>query len=205
MSFEINPADNSTTYAVSVIGLNKSFSEKALFRDFSYSFKPTGIYALIGESGRGKTTLLRIIAGLDKDYSGSVYVNGKISLCFQEHRLFPTLTALENLTQVLFENPTESDTARAMEMLTSLGLTESECALYPRQLSGGMRQRVSLARALLADADILLLDEPTKELDATHRAAVREKIERYANDRLVILVSHSSEDLDRLKCEKVVL
>ena len=77
--------------------LKKNFGRKIIFDNFSYSFNDTGIYALTGESGIGKTTLLRIIACLDKDFSGSIEAPKKVSVAFQEHRLFPNLSALDNL------------------------------------------------------------------------------------------------------------
>ncbi len=185
---------------IKVENLNKSFGEKTLFRDFSYNFTSPAIYAITGESGCGKTTLLRIISGLDTDYSGSIITSGKISFCFQEHRLFPTLTALENISEVLYENPSEYNVKQASDFLLSLGLTENDLSLYPRQMSGGMKQRVSIARALLSEADVLLLDEPTKELDSHHREIVRNELRRLSEDKLIILVTHSDEDIRNLDC-----
>lgn len=185
--------------------LKKNFGRKTIFDNFSYSFNDTGIYALTGESGIGKTTLLRIIAGLDKDFSGSIEAPKKVSVAFQEHRLFPNLSALDNLICINSDRKNKADKSKASKMLSSLGFSDEDMGLFPDELSGGMKQRVSLARAFLYDAPILLLDEPTKELDAENAKRVKSIIKAMAENRLVILVSHSSEDLSDLNCEIINL
>ena len=185
---------------LSIINLSKKFDKKSIFENFSCSFDDKGIYALLGESGIGKTTLLRIIAGLDKDYRGKVEGGGigKVSYAFQEYRLFPELNALEN---VFFANSDKKTEAEAKKMLTRLGFNETDLLLIPNELSGGMKQRVSLARAFLKDSPILLLDEPTKELDPVNIDAVLELIKENAAQRLVIIVSHNEDDLIELNAQ----
>ena len=183
--------------SLSLENLNKSFGDKTVIKNFSYSFGPSGVYAIRGKSGVGKTTLLHIIAGLDKDYTGSM-VGGGIgvaSVAFQEYRLFPQLTALQN---VLFPNSEAKNEAEAKTLLKKLGFEDEEFELFPDQLSGGMKQRVSLARAFLKDAPILLLDEPTKELDPKNAGRVIDLIKENSMSRLVILVSHNDEDISSL-------
>ncbi|MBO7304630.1 MAG: ABC transporter ATP-binding protein [Clostridia bacterium] len=173
--------------------LTKAFDEKVIFRNFSAELDEVGLYVLVGESGVGKTTLLRIISGLDNDFSGEILgiEDKSLSYAFQEHRLFPTLTALENVTVT-----SEADVSQdGRFLLRRLGFTDDDMNLYPRELSGGMKQRVALARALLFTSDILLLDEPTKELDAIHASAVREIILEESKKRLVIMVSHNEHDM----------
>lgn len=175
--------------------LNKSFGTKVIFSDFSYSFSDTGIYVIRGESGAGKTTLLRIIAGLDKDYSGNIVRSATgVSVCFQEYRLFDNLTSLENVTEVAFKKATESDIRYVKSLFERLKLTEGDMLLYPSELSGGMKQRVAFIRAIAKKAPILILDEPTKEVDPENAAIMREMIEEEAKDRLVLLVTHKTED-----------
>ena len=183
--------------------LKKSFGEKVILGDFSYSFDERGIYALTGESGIGKTTLLRMIAGLDSDFEGEILSNEGISLAFQEDRLFPVLTALENVVFAISDTKSEAVIANAKNMLMSLGINEKDFNLLPSELSGGMKQRVSLARAFLKDAPILLLDEPTGELDEDNAALVREIIKSEGERRLVILVTHSKKEIADLSATEI--
>ena len=178
--------------------LTKAFGKKTIFESFSYEFPDTGTFALFGESGIGKTTLLRLIAGLDKKYDGRIVFNGEhsVSYAFQEHRLFPTLTALENVFFANFDKKSEAEMLLCKKTLLDLGFSERDTELYPRELSGGMKQRVSLARAFVNDAPVLLLDEPTKELDEENVKSVIRKIREESTRRLVILVTHEQADID---------
>lgn len=191
--------------ALVIKNLRKNFGRKIIFHNFSYSFADRGIYALTGESGIGKTTLLRIIAGLDKDCSGEISGAENISVAFQEHRLFPTVNAIDNIVLAISERKNEADVKRAFDMLKRLGFGDADMNLYPDELSGGMKQRVSLARAFLYDSKILLLDEPTKELDEENASRVRAIIKELSKNRLVILVSHNNEDITALNAKVIDL
>ena len=185
--------------------LTKSFGDKEILNGFSYTFEERGIYALVGESGVGKTTLLRMISGLDTEYSGEISGVTSVSFAFQEHRLFPVLTALENVVFAISDTKSEAVVKSAEDMLASLGIDKKDFSLMPSELSGGMKQRVSLARAFLRDAPILLLDEPTGELDEENASLVREAIKKEAKKRLVILVSHNKKELDDLSAVQIKL
>lgn len=187
--------------------ISKSFDKKTIFRDFSYNFQDHGVYALCGKSGVGKTTLLRIICGLDKDYSGNVSGGGisNTSVCFQEHRLFPNLTSLDNILSVSFKAPDDTDKKRAKDLLSRLFFTESDMMLYPHELSGGMKQRVAFARAVLRKAPILILDEATKELDKRTAFEVLQIIKEEAKRRLVIFISHKEEEITELGAERILI
>lgn len=187
--------------------LTKAFDKKTLFRDFSYIFDSIGIYAVTGASGVGKTTLLRIIAGLEKDFEGEVFGGGtkNVSICFQEHRLFPHLSALENISKVSFPEENEENTLAAKELLRRLNFTENDMNLYPSELSGGMRQRVAFARAILRKSKILILDEATKEMDSVLVDTVLEIIKEEGEKRLVLLVTHKSEEIKKLDAKIVNL
>ena len=183
--------------------LKKSFGDNCIFDGFSFSFPSVGIYVLVGKSGIGKTTLLRIISGLDTEFTGTIIGGGKknVAVAFQEYRLFPTLTAIDNVIYANHSKVTKKTWTEAYDMLSRLGFNKDEMLLFPHQLSGGMKQRVSLARALLRDRDILLLDEPTKELDAELASSVMDLILKEAKHRLVILVTHNESDIKRLNAQ----
>ena len=176
--------------------LNKSFGDKVVLRDLSYTFQPKAITLLKGESGVGKTTLLRIISGLEKADSGVVTgINESgVSYAFQEHRLIPGISALDNITVACYGKATDDDRNEALQMLLRLKLTKSDAMQLPKSMSGGMKQRASLARAFLSKAPILLLDEPFKELDAGLVIIVKEIIKELAKTKTVILVSHSDTE-----------
>ena len=145
--------------------------------------------ALTGPSGCGKTTLLRCIAGLMKPDAGSVSVKGRISVVFQEPRLFPWLTAAQNLNVVLTAK------SGAAEWLERAGLADA-AGKYPAELSGGMRQRLSICRALAYGGDALLLDEPLKGLDASLRREFCELVRRESAGKTLLLVTHDAADLE---------
>lgn len=178
--------------------LTKKFDDKILFENLSYSFPDTGLYLISGESGIGKTTLLRIIAGLDSDFDGSITGGGigRASVCFQEYRLFPSLNAIDNIIFAISDRKDEAVLLKVKNMLFKMSFDERDFSLKPSELSGGMKQRISLARAFLFDAPILLLDEPTKELDVANCEIIRQIISEQSKKRLVILVSHSEDDLN---------
>ena len=190
-----------------ISNLKKAFGSKTIFDNFSYTFKDTGIYALTGESGVGKTTLLRLIAGLDTTYSGEILGGGigNVSFAFQEHRLFPNLSALDNVILANHDKPTDEVMAEAKNMLLSLGIAEKDIHLTPSELSGGMRARVSLARAFLKKSPMLLLDEPTSELDAENAELVRKVIKKQSESQLVIMVTHNIEDISNLSATEIKL
>lgn len=178
--------------------LSKSFGDKIIFEKFSTGFPDHGIFALMGKSGVGKTTLLRLIAGLDKKFDGEIIGGGakNTSFAFQEYRLFPTLSALENVVFANHHFMTLCAEREAKSMLMRLGFTKDELNLFPSELSGGMKQRVSLARAILRKAPILLLDEPTKELNDELSKKVLDILLEESESRLVIFITHNKSDAD---------
>lgn len=192
--------------SLKIDNLSKSFGKKEIFKNFSYEFSSTGIYLITGDSGVGKTTLLRIISGLDKTFTGQISNGGisNVSCVFQEYRLFPHLTAVENVMTAVNDED-ESTLQKAKALLSELAFSDEDMKLFPSELSGGMKQRVSLARALLKNAPILLLDEPTKELDAGLVKIVLNIIKRESEKRLVIMVTHIKEDFNLLEATKIHL
>lgn len=169
-----------------------SYGEKEVLRDLSFRLENGELLAVMGESGCGKTTLLHLAAGLKKPSSGSIRCDHtRVSVAFQEPRLFPWLTVRENLLAVLPKEEVKAGEARISTLLASLGLSEAE-GFYPHELSGGMKSRASLARALLYDGDLLLLDEPFSALDEDMRAEMTEKLRDHlkATGKAAILVTH---------------
>lgn len=177
--------------------LTKAFGERIVISHFSYEFEECGLYALVGESGSGKTTLMRLIAGLDKDFDGEIIGGGTrtTSFAFQEKRLFSNLSALKNILELSFSAYSEDDVLTVKNNLKRLGFSDADMNLLPYELSGGMRQRVSFLRAVMRDSPILLLDEPTKELDEKNRRAINDIIAEEAEKRLVIIATHNTDDI----------
>jgi len=171
--------------------ISKKYGEKQVLSGLSFEIPDGGRAMISGESGRGKTTLLRLICGIEKPDSGRLYgyERKNISYVFQEHRLFPWESALSNVTA-----PVGSDKAeKAREILSELGL-ENDLEKFPDELSGGMRQRVSIARALLHGKDILLLDEPFSALDQKTKELTASVIKKYSENKTLLLISHGEND-----------
>lgn len=168
--------------------LTKSFGKGKVIDDFSYEFKYGKITAILGESGCGKTTLLRCIAGLE-------IINSleNISFAFQEDRLLPWLTVSENINLVLGENP-ESD-EEIKKLLINFDLHDIENS-FPSELSGGMRQRVSLARAYVHKSELLLMDEPFSELDEGTKSRVIDFLIENKKERTIIYITHSQKEAE---------
>lgn len=169
--------------------LCKSY-EHAVLSDFSYDFPDKGLFLLKGESGRGKTTLLRLLAGLEKPDGGRILreEGTLLSPVFQEARLVPHLSLLDNLLLV----SKKKDKPRAMEILKRLRLAEA-AHKKPPALSGGMKQRGAIARSIYYGGSVYLWDEPTGELDPENRRIVREYAAELAESALVICVTHDRD------------
>jgi NitT/TauT family transport system ATP-binding protein len=164
---------------------------------------------LIGASGCGKSTMLAVVAGLDSPTSGQLSTSGKrVSLMFQEPALFPWLTAAKNVELALRARgvPKQERRARAAELLEAVHLGGFG-GKRPHELSGGMRQRVAMARALAQDADVLLMDEPFGALDAMTRDLLHEELDRLCAERAltVLFVTHNVREAARLGDRVIVL
>ncbi|MBP3437348.1 MAG: ATP-binding cassette domain-containing protein [Clostridia bacterium] len=181
--------------------ISKSFGEKRVLSDFSATLKAGGSYALMGASGIGKTTLLRILLSLENKDGGEITgVPTRIATVFQEDRLIATLSAKDNLRFVLGN----AKDAEIEALLTELGLAESLSAPVST-LSGGMRRRVSLARALLFDAPLLLLDEPFKGLDKDTKLSAIQAVKKYSQGRTLLFVTHDQEEASLLDATILLL
>ena len=176
-----------------------SYGNTEICRDLSWQLPSCGVVCLWGPSGCGKTTLLRLLAGLEKPQKGAVTGVSSVSMVFQEDRLLPWLSALQNVTL------TGASEEKAVEMLTALGLNAEESRALPANLSGGQQRRVALARALAAEGDLLLLDEPFNGLDEATWRAVVPFAAAYAACRPVVLVTHIREQAEALQARIIPL
>ncbi len=186
---------------MNVCHLTKRFGEKIVLEDVSLTFPAGSVTCIMGASGRGKTTLLRCIAGLETPDAGGVEdVPAPAAMVFQEDRLCDGLTAAANVRLV---TGASLSGAAIDAHLTALGL--GECLESPvSELSGGQRRRVAIARAVCAAPGLLLLDEPFKGLDAETRSAAADYIRRHAAGAIILCVTHDREDAAALHCERVI-
>lgn len=201
-------------------GLNKQFRQHQasleVLRGLDLEVKPGEFVSLVGSSGCGKSTLLRLIAGLDDDFQGEVLLDGRPirqpglerGLVFQDARLLPWLTVADNIALAL-ENAPLDKREKALTVqahIELVGLQGFEKA-WPHQLSGGMAQRVAIARGLVNRPRVLLLDEPFGALDALTRARLQLELQRIwqAEDITMILVTHDVEEAVLLSDRVVVM
>jgi len=212
-----------TAPLLEIHGIRKSFSkpdggELLVLDGINLTLREGEIVGLLGRSGSGKSTLLRLIAGLSAPVAGSISYLGRtvtapppgIAMVFQSFALFPWLTVLENVQlglEALGEQPDEIR-RRALEAIDLIGLDGFESA-YPRELSGGMRQRVGFARALVVHPNILLMDEPFSALDVLTAETLRtDFLDLWAEGQLpikgVILVTHNIEEAV-LMCDRILV
>lgn len=183
-----------------LVNVTKKYGKKSVFENLSADFEDGKITCIVGASGVGKTTLLRVIAGLT-DYDGAVEkTTDCCAFVFQEPRLLPRLTALENLTFCGAEK------SAALTMLETVGLKGKENA-YPATLSGGEKQRVSIARAFLSSAPCVLLDEPFSSLDVGMKIRAADLLCRLQKEskKTCLFVTHDLEEGCRIADEVVVL
>lgn len=174
---------------IRIDNLSKFYGEKQVIQDLSLTLPDSGIIAICGPSGCGKSTLLSLIAGIETPTDGDInFERGhrSVSVAFQEPRLLPFRTALQNVNFVLGDK--KATLGRAEELLCALGI--DEVGLYPDELSGGMKARVSIARALAIESDIYLFDEPFANLDRGTAEMTAEIIKKYTAGSLVVAVIH---------------
>lgn len=178
--------------------LSKSFQGLPVLKDLNLSLSPGPAYCLMAPSGSGKTTLFRILLGLEQPDSGSILglEQKKAAAVFQENRLCPEFTPVENVAMAL---PGPMRKSRALAFLELSRLLPSESLLRPvSTLSGGMKRRVAIVRALTPPSDFILMDEPFTGLDEDTRLSVIGYIKERAKGRLLIISTHQEEDVGLL-------
>ena len=166
--------------------ISKAFGNKQVLNNFSYEFPKKGVVFVSGVSGVGKTTLFNIIAGLIKPDKGNIELE-PVSYLFQEDRLLNHVSVLENVTCV------NNDVEFCSKILSKLGLG-NELSSMPQTLSGGMKRRVAIARTLVYNADIVLLDEPFKGLDINTLQKTVEIIKELTTEKLLLIISHEDDE-----------
>lgn len=192
-----------TVPAIELDGVWKGFHDVRRDRtvvaleDVSFRIDRGEFVCVLGPSGCGKSTLLRILAGLDRQDLGAAHVDGHASVVFQDHGVFPWLTVGQNVGYPLKVRGVgrAGRRERVAALLELTGLAEFHAA-YPHQLSGGMRQRTSVARALADDGDILLMDEPFGALDEQTRVTLQQELLRIWQDsgKTVVFITHSVDE-----------
>jgi NitT/TauT family transport system ATP-binding protein len=184
-----------------------SFGSTVVFQDLSVAVARGEFVAVVGPSGCGKTTLLNLFSQFIKPSSGKVACAGRVRMVYQHDSLFPWQTVSENIALGLRNLTDEAERAKELNDMLRLISLGGFGDHYPHQLSGGMRQRVELARALIGDTDILLLDEPFSSLDYLTRLRMRNELSRMLAQlpRTVVLVTHDIEEAAQLADRIVVL
>lgn len=184
-----------------------SFGPVEVLRNISLSITHREFVAIVGPSGCGKSTLLNVICGDERPSGGSVSRQGQVRMVYQQDGLFPWQTVTENISLGLRFIADQQERQRQLRELLDLIRLEGFEDHYPHQLSGGMRQRVELARALAGDSDMLLMDEPFSALDYLTRLRMRGDLARLIEERprTVILVTHDIEEAAQLADRIVVL
>lgn len=205
---QITPLDTPQGVAVVAEGVQRTFNGRDVLRDVNLTIEADQFVALLGRSGTGKSTLLRILGGLDPDYEGRVLVPERRAVVFQEARLVPWLRVLPNVVLGL---GTRGDTRttlrdRGLEALDEVGLAQ-HAGDWPLTLSGGEAQRVALARALVREPQLMLLDEPFGALDALTRIKMHTLLQRLCvrHRPAVLLVTHDVDEAILLADRIVVL
>ncbi|MEM5344406.1 amino acid ABC transporter ATP-binding protein [Paraburkholderia azotifigens] len=205
---------------INLNGVSKSFGATKVLKEINLEVRPGEVLVLIGASGSGKSTVLRIMAGLETADSGEVWVNevplhdvrrakeirGHVGMVFQQFNLFPHKTALGNVTLALIKarrmNPADAR-KRAMDVLDRVGLAD-RAEHYPSQLSGGQQQRVAIARALAVEPGIMFFDEATSALDPELVGEVTEVMRGLARDGMTMVVVTHEMGFARKTADRVV-
>lgn len=179
----------------------------AIMDKLNYTFKEGKIYGILGESGTGKTTLLKTIAGLLKPIKGTIKKDGQVYMMHQQYTCFDWLKCIDNILiteKVKHHVITKEIESRAIKAMQEVGLGAYEWH-YPSQLSGGQRQRLALARTIFTSPQIILMDEPLSALDTITRSNMQDLIlqKHEETGNMIIIVTHSPEEA-RIMCDEIL-
>jgi len=178
-----------------MINIHKSFGDNVIFEDFNLTLQDNAKLAVIGSSGRGKTTLINLICGIVQPDQGVIKAqpSHKISMVFQEDRLLPYKSGLANVLFPLRNG--KNHIQDAIDLMTQAGLGQDvhkRASLY----SGGMKRRLAICRALLTDFDVMILDEPFKGLDAALKPQIMTLVKNHTKDKILIIVTHDISEAE---------
>jgi len=210
-----------TNSIITLKNVTKHYGDVTAVENISFDVEPGEILVLLGQSGCGKTTTLRLIAGLERPDDGEIWVYNqkvaannlwipperrKIGMIFQDYALFPHLTVHDNIAFGLNKVKSKQQQKRVSEMLELINLLDKADA-YPHELSGGQQQRIALARALAPNPDIILMDEPFSNLDTALRSQVRADVREILHETqtTALLVTHDQEEALSLSDEVAVI
>ena len=199
--------DKSAQTSLRLENVSHQYGLVSVIHDLNLEVHPGEVVVLVGPSGCGKTTILNILSGFIKPVSGKVIKKGIIRTVYQQDGLFPWLTVSENISLGLRVITDSAGREKELNELIELIHLEGFENHYPHQLSGGMRQRVELARVLAGDTDILLMDEPFSALDYQTRLRMRKELVRILKNRprTVVFVTHDIEEATQLADRVLVL
>ncbi len=195
---------------IDITNINKHFNDKQVIKDYTITFDSENVNCIKGISGRGKTTLLRLISKLENVDNGTISVNKNYSLAysFQDIRLFPWLTVYENIAYGINSKDFDKkkNATQISNLIEKMELTE-HVDKYPNELSGGQQQRVGLLRALVAQSDVLLLDEPLTGLDDNLKKKIIEILSLWISEHhpIVIWATHENIVFENLKVRDIIL
>lgn len=194
---------------LSVKNIVKAFNDRLILNDVSFDVAPGQIVVLLGSSGVGKSTILRVLNNLETIDSGSIELEGqpidyrKVGMVFQDFNLFAHVTVLQNITLPLIKvaGKSEAESNKLAHQLLEKFNLKGQAGAYPVSLSGGQKQRVALARTLALQPDLLCLDEPTSALDPALKLEIAEIIKNLAKQGLMIIITtHDIALLQKLDC-----
>ncbi|MEJ5273789.1 MAG: ATP-binding cassette domain-containing protein, partial [Spirochaetota bacterium] len=183
--------------AIEVKNLTKSFGKNVVIQDLSFNINRSEKVAIFAPSGSGKTTLLNILSGIDKNYSGFFNINYSYSFVFQESRLFPYMTAIQNILlalQLRKISITDEILKKIDEWMQITSLKGYE-KYYPYELSGGMKAKIALIRAFIIEPKIIFMDEPFKSIDIQSKQTIINYIKDKYKDLTMLLVTHNIDEL----------
>ena len=178
--------NNSTSAFIELTSVSKQYNNRTVLDDVSLIFSEPGFYSIVGSSGAGKTTLLSLMCGFEKPTSGTIKKKGKIGFVFQESNLLADFSVLDNIKIV------GTDEMKALDILSRFGLSELANTKV-NLLSGGEKQRVAVVRCLGMDSDVLILDEPTGNLDKENAVKLFDQLKEISKEKIVIVVTHDRE------------